>query len=119
MILWPTSLDFSTDSTSPLRCGSIWTNSTQGPMAEFHGFQCDACGRVWRTLDKRTKVTMRFEQTECCDLGSYSRDLCPNCIVEPFDWTPSKRNRNASQSQLVPDSAPEADIDSDTAFNRL
>jgi hypothetical protein len=76
-------------------------------MAEFTGFSCDACGRVWSGLDRRTKVTMKFEQTDFCDLGSYTRDLCPECIVEPFDWTPSRRNRNAPQPRPVP----EADFD--------
>jgi hypothetical protein len=77
-------------------------------VSDFHGFSCDACGKVW-TLDKRTKVRMVFERTEFCDLGTYTRDLCPDCTAEPFGWNPTRRNRNAPQPRHSP--VPEADTD--------
>jgi hypothetical protein len=62
-------------------------------MTDFIGFKCDSCGNVW-TREERTRVTQKFEYTSYCDLGTYFKDLCPKCIVAPFDWTPSKRNQN-------------------------
>jgi hypothetical protein len=66
-------------------------------MSEFNGFICDSCGDVW-IIDKRTRVTMKFEATEFCNLGSYWKDLCPRCIIDPIGWIPSKKRKTNEPS---------------------
>ncbi len=65
-------------------------------MSHFDAFICDTCGDVWG-VEKRTRVTMKFEQTEFCNLGQYWRDLCPKCIIAPFDWNPTATRKKKTR----------------------
>ena len=66
-------------------------------MAEFKGFMCDECREVW-VEDSKTRVKTTF--SGFCDIGSFFRELCPNCVVPPEDARPTKkRNRKGSQEQ--------------------
>ncbi len=77
-------------------------------MADFIGFKCDACGEVW-DIDKRTRVYLRYEATQYCDLGTYKRDLCPRCVAPPFDWEPLRSKTRAKEPrQPEPTTAPVA-----------
>lgn len=65
-------------------------------MAEFKGFVCDDCGDVW-VDDSKTRVKITF--TGHSKLGSFYRELCPNCIIEPEGARPTlKRNRKSGSA---------------------
>lgn len=49
-------------------------------MARYKGFNCDSCGKVVDE-SQRTKKRTSFEGPAAD--GSYTEDLCPECVVIP------------------------------------
>jgi len=68
-------------------------------MAEFKGFVCDECNEVW-TDDLKTRLKITF--TGYQELGSFYKELCPTCVVEPDDARPTrKRNRKSAEKEVA------------------
>ena len=68
-------------------------------MAKFDGFQCDVCKTVWAT-DQKTREVVRFEGLH--QIGTYARELCPDCVVEPIGMTKISRGERSSKP-AIPD----------------
>jgi hypothetical protein len=59
-------------------------------VAEFSGFRCDGCGGIYE-MAVRTRATMTF--TGLVPLGTFERELCPQCAEPPTDMRPVKKRK--------------------------
>ena len=65
-------------------------------MAQYNGFKCDSCGKIFDPED-RTKVTVRYEgKVE----GEYFLDKCPDCTVVPDGITLKPLRRRRAKSDM-------------------
>lgn len=89
-------------------------------MAEFRGFECDACKGVIAT-DTRTKMTVRFEGPVS---GEAKKDLCLACaqeVSEEVDLKPLRTRKPSTPSEgelnLPTEAGKEDSISTDTPVN--
>lgn len=72
-------------------------------MGKYKGFTCDSCGTV---LDEKTRTKKRTSFEGPAADGSYTEDLCGNCVVIP-DGVNFKQTKRRNASAAAPTPQPE------------
>jgi hypothetical protein len=67
-------------------------------MADFNGFVCDMCSRVWanelKTREKRVFTGFK-------PIGDFYQELCPECVTPPVGLTPVKTRPSKRKSETT------------------